>query len=452
MNQFAHKTGIERFNQPESIKLEFKQAFPKNATNVLKTIVAFANGTGGEMIIGVTDDRKIIGVEDPLLIEEKLANMVHDSIYPLLSPFISTLCVDDKVVLIVQILPGTQKPYYIKYLGLEKGVFIRIGSTNRHAKTEIVELLQQESIGISYDFKMDSSKNINCLDQKSLDIFFKRMGHSKYTNEALTKWHILKKNNGDFFPSVMGIILFGKQEMIMDYDFAGIRLTKYNGTGLSNISETKEYTLPISMKIEKICKDISYFLQKESYLDGAKRIERTIIPEFAIREAVVNAIAHRDYRIKGSSIKINVFDDRMEVISPGILPGNLDISDVGTGLSECRNRSIVRILRRLEVMEELGTGVARIFVLFQEKKLKKPSLMEQNQFFKLILPQVREYEERTDRIYDLIKSSQGLKASELAQLLNAHRNTILQDINKLIQLNKIEKIGSGKNIKYKTVD
>jgi len=110
----------------------------------------------------------------------------------------------------------------------------------------------------------------------------------------------------------------------------------------------------------------------------------------------------------------------------------LDISDVGTGLSECRNRSIVRILRRLEVMEELGTGVARIFLLFREKKLKKPSLIEQNQFFKIILPQVREYEERTDRIYDLIKSSQGLKASELAQLLKVHRNTILQDINKLI--------------------
>jgi len=451
MNQFAHKTRIERFNQPESRKLEFKQALPKNATSVLKTIVAFANGAGGEMIFGVTDDRKIIGVEDPLLIEEKLSNMIHDSIYPLLSPFISTLCVDDKITLIVQILPGNQKPYYIKSLGLEKGVFIRIGSTNRLANTEMVTLLQQESIGISYDTKMDSSKNVNCLDQKSLDIFLKRIGHTQYTNEALAKWHILKKNNGDFFPSVMGIILFGNQEL-MDYDFAGIRLTKYNGTGLSNISETKEYTLPISMKIEKICKDISYFLQKESYLDGTKRIERTIIPEFAIREAVVNAVAHRDYRMKGSSIKINIFDDRMEVISPGILPGNLDISDVGTGLSECRNRSIVRILRRLEVMEELGTGVARIFALFQEKKLKKPSLMEQNQFFKIILPQVREYEERTDRIYNLIKSSQGLKASELAQLLKVHRNTILQDINKLIQSNKIVKIGLGKNIKYKTID
>jgi len=74
-----------------------------------------------------------------------------------------------------------------------------LGSTNRHAKTEIVALLQQESIGISYDLKMDSSKNINCLDQKSLDIFFKRMGHSKYTNEALTKWHILKKIMEIFF-------------------------------------------------------------------------------------------------------------------------------------------------------------------------------------------------------------------------------------------------------------
>ena len=94
-----------------------------------------------------------------------------------------------------------------------------------------------------------------------------------------------------------------------------------------------------------------------------------------------------DYGLTGSSIKINVFDDRMEAISPGILYGNLDISDVGAGLSECRNRSILRIFRRLNLMEELGTGIARIFELYEDRNLKLPVFAEQGQFFKAVLPQ-----------------------------------------------------------------
>lgn len=123
----------------------------------------------------------------------------------------------------------------------------------------------------------------------------------------------------------------------------------------------------------------------------------------------------------------------------------------GTGLSECRNRSIARIFRKLNLMEELGTGIARIYDLYEEKRLKKPAFLEQGQFFKAILSQEREYQNNLDRIYNIIKRSTGISASDIAKKMKLHHNTILRYINQLIADGRIKKTGSGKNIIYKTM-
>ncbi|MBU2510490.1 hypothetical protein KJ966_04100 [bacterium] len=333
---------------------------------------------------------------------------------------------------------------------MEKGVYIRLGSTNRRATPEMISELKRHGRGIAFETEMDHSKGINDLEDSSLSVFFKTIGQAGYTNEALTKWRVLQKNNGDYFPTVAGLVLFGKRDLL-DYDFAGVRLTRYQGTMLSNISESREYGVPLVNNIELICSDVATFLQKESYLEGARRLERTVIPSFAIREVVVNAIVHRDYSMLGSSVKINVFDDRMEVISPGVLFGNIDISDIGTGLSECRNRSIVRVFRRLNLMEELGTGIARIFELSKEKRLKKPLFMEQGQFFKAVLFQRFESESNQDSIVDLIRKNGTSSASDLAGQLDLHHNTILKNLNQLMAIGKIRKVGSGKKTLYQLI-
>jgi len=437
----------EKIKQPENRKLEFKQALPPKK-NWLKTIVAFANGAGGELIIGVSDqERNIHDIQDPLLIEEKISSMIYDSIYPILSPYISIQNIDGKTILIIQILPGSAKPYFIKSLGIENGVFIRIGSSNRKATPEIIEQLRRQAIGISYELETDISKNENCLDKKCLDYFFDTI-HQSYDKEILSKWKILGKNNGDYFPTMTGIILFGKADLD-DYDHYSVRLTRFQGNTLTNISETKEYAIPLIDKTENICKDIIRFLKKESQLEGIRRIEQTIIPLFAIREVVINALAHRDYSIHGSTIKINIFDNRLEIISPGILSGNIDIADIGTGISECRNRAIVRIFRKLNLMEELGTGIARIFALFREKNLQKPVFYEQGQYFKAILYQEREFVDIKEKIHIIVHQSRGIQASKIAEHTNIHRNTVLKYLNELIREKKIIKTGSGKNIVYK---
>lgn len=437
----------QKLKQPESRKLEFKREFPTKS-DILKTIVAFANGAGGELIIGVSDHkREIIGVKDPLLLEEKISNMVFDGIQPFVSPFISVMNVAGKPVLIVKVLPGVDRPYYKKSEGVKRGVYVRVGSTNRRGSPEIIDEVRRQGRGITFETEIDISKGANHFDDSSLSRFFASIGQSGYTKETLTKWRFLQKNNGDYFPTIAGLVLFGKQDLI-DYDFANVRLTRYQGTTLSNISETKEYGVPIIEKVESICRDIAGFLRKESYLKGAQRLERTIIPTFAIREVVVNAIVHRDYSMIGSSVKISVFDDRLEVVSPGILFGHIDISDIGTGLSECRNRSVVRVFRKLNLMEELGTGIARIYELYREEGLKKPLFLEQGQYFKAVLPQHFALENNQDKIYELMRTSGGTSASEMAERLNLHHNTVLKNLKQLIKIGKVEKIGTGKKIRY----
>ena len=377
----------EKLRQPENRRLEFKSELPAKLTDILKTITAFSNGSGGELIIGVTDrERTIVGVRDPLLLEEKMSNAVHDAITPLLSPYISVLHREGKEIVIVQVLPGSSKPYYIRSLGPEHGVYIRVGSTNRRATPDIIQELRRQSLGIAFETESDVTKSPEDLDTGSLLEFFRAIGQAQPTSDTLTKWFLLRKNNGKFFPTIAGIILFGKSTLA-DYDFAGIRLTRFMGNTMSNIGETREYLVPILPKIETIIQDTAYLLRKESYLEGIRLLERTIIPFYAIREVIINAIAHRDYSIRDATIKINVFDNRLEVISPGVLPGTLSLADLGTGLSGCRNRAIVKILRKMNMMEELGTGIARIYELWKEKPLKSPEFLEQGQFFKAILPQ-----------------------------------------------------------------
>jgi len=117
----------EIVKQPESRMLEFKRELPKNRQNLLKTVVAFANGAGGNIYIGVSNDRSVVGVkEDSFDLEEKLSSMIYDSISPIPNVFYQTVCLDDNIIFIIRVLPGINKPYYLKKYGLINTVLKRL--------------------------------------------------------------------------------------------------------------------------------------------------------------------------------------------------------------------------------------------------------------------------------------------------------------------------------------
>jgi len=146
----------ELLSKRESKTLEFKREFNNsNKEKILQTIIAFANGSGGNLIFGIDDDRKIIGVANPFELEEKLSNITFDSIKPTIriDPVFTTE--QDKTLVIIKVPLGIETPYYQKNKGLEKGTYIRVGSTTRLAGKEIIKSLQLRGENISYDSQVD---------------------------------------------------------------------------------------------------------------------------------------------------------------------------------------------------------------------------------------------------------------------------------------------------------
>ena len=233
---------LTKIKQPESRKLEFKERFPEKS-DILKTIIAFSNGAGGDLIIGVSDkERDVVGIKNPLELEEKISNMINDSIHPQIVPYIYSMNIEGKVILVIQVLPGNTTPYFLKSKGIEKGVYIRIGSSNRLANIEIIAELRRKSLGVSYDYNIDRTLTINDFDSKSIGKFFNKIGVSNHTYRDIIKWKFINQNNGDIFPTIAGLILFGK-EHLFDYEYAGVRVTKFKNNTLADIESTKDFYL-----------------------------------------------------------------------------------------------------------------------------------------------------------------------------------------------------------------
>ena len=162
----------EILKQLEGKSLEFKKEIPKNRLKLLKTAVAFANGAGGRIYVGVNDDRRVEGIdEEPLDLEEKLSSIIYDSIAPIPSVFFQTVAFENKVIFVIRILSGPNKPYYLKKLGPEEGVFVRIGSTNRKADFQVLAELGRQARNISLDQEIDPSFDCDVLNMRRLEKF-----------------------------------------------------------------------------------------------------------------------------------------------------------------------------------------------------------------------------------------------------------------------------------------
>lgn len=184
-----------------------------------------------------------------------------------------------------------------------------------------------------------------------------------------------------------------------------------------------------------------------------KEIEREDhleIPELSIREAVINSICHRDYSIVGSSTKIDVFSDRIEIISPGNLPVGITLDELGQGASEIRNKLIAKAFRRLGYIERLGTGISRMISECNKAGLPAPIFEEPGRYFKVTFfrKKIRN-NEFEDRIIYEIKKVKEIKGKELAKIFNVHPNTILNYLKGMIENKIIEKLGKGPNVRYR---
>ena len=434
----------------EDRTLEFKREVPRNKTKLLKTVVAFANGSGGIVCIGVDNDRSVRGIhEDPFALEEQLSSVIYDSISPIPNVFFQTSTVEGKVLFIIKVLPGVNKPHFLKKLGPEKGTFIRIGSTNRQADAAVLAELGRQARNISLDGEIDHVFGCEILDLGMVQKYIHWRGlNVEASLDLLVRIKAAHRYDHICHPTVGGILLFSSK-LPEPYSYAGFRVSRFKGESRDElIHSTTIFSCLLIMPDEGI-DFVRLYLEKNVQIQDLRRTEEYDIPLPALREAVINAICHRDYSLTGSENKLDIFSNRVEITSPGVLPLGITLEDLGQGISEIRNKTIGKIFREVGYIEQLGTGIMRMRELCRKSGLRAPEFEEVGNFFRVTLyrPQI-ELVPDMQAVYDLVKKLGPLGSRDIAEHLGIHQNTALKRLKELVRKGLIRKMGSGTRVVY----
>ncbi|MCS5707336.1 putative DNA binding domain-containing protein [Candidatus Berkiella cookevillensis] len=439
------------FPERESKLLEFKSRVTDFAA-LIKTSIAFANAAGGRIVIGVDDKtREIIGITDSerIRIHDDFPNSLYDSASPNLVPQIYEQNFGEKTVAVIEIPASPRKPYFLKSVGVANGTYIRIGSSTRKANQEYIEDLVREAQRITYDEEI-VHQSIDVLSSELLKNFYgkgvtyKRLLADKILTQQVANKELLA-------PTIAGVLMFTEEPQAYVPE-ALIRCTRFKGKEGRDIIRTEEITGSIEQQSAIVMKVLETWLATDYELQGAKLKGRLPIPEEALREAVLNALMHRKYNIPGA-IKIAIYDDRLEIFSPGCFPGLVDINNLGDGITYLRNPVVVRLAHRMGLIETLGSGIRLIFDSCYKAGIKAPEYHDEGDFVKVIFyfhPHLDKKSD-TEAILALIQLTKQTTAGEVAEYLGVSRNTAIRKLSALVQKNQLVKVGKGPSVKYKLV-
>jgi ATP-dependent DNA helicase RecG len=424
----------------ESHTVELKESV---TADLKKEIIAFANADGGEIYIGITNQGKLIGVGNAESEMERINNMICDGIKPDLTGFtsVSSVRIGDSDIIKVSILRGTKRPYHLSDRGLKpSGVYIRHGITSAPASDEMIRQMIKESDGITFD----KSRSIN----QDLTFYYAE----KYFMDS-------KISFGDTNKRTLNLIdsdgYFTNAALLLsDQCEHSIKCAVYKGTGKTNFQARNEFTGSILKQMEEAFQYINTQNNLHSSIVLLKREDHPDYPLYAIREALINSIVHRDYDYSGS-ILINIYDDRIEFISIGGLVKGLTLADIMGGVSQPRNTIIANIFYRLELIESYGTGIRRIIESYEGSK-NQPTFSPAPASFVVILPN-RNYmaEEQVainisneEKVLQLFKSKEEISRRDIEELLGCSAFPAFRILSMLQKQNKIERIGSARATKY----
>ncbi len=434
----------ELLAKEEGKTLEFKENCHPTQ-KILRTVVAFANTAGGTLVFGVRDRTKeVIGLSDPLKEEERLANLFADNIRPMLIPDIRIISWRDREIIVV-LVPHLIGPYYLRSEGPAKGVYIRLGSTNRRAGPEIIAEIQRLAVNTSFDEQPCTKVNSEAIDFRAASEFFAQVS-LKLTPAKRHSLNLLVDHGGREVPTRGAVLLFGKNRRDLFPD-AVIRCARFRGTDKSRFLDQVEIDEYLPRAVESA---VAFVERHTAQALEIERVRRKEIPEYppaATREAIINAIVHADYSIGGMSINVAVFDDRIEISNPGSLPFGLTLEAALAGVSKLRNRVIGRVFRELKLIEQWGSGMGRMIAACAEVGLRPPHFEEIGNSFRVTLysgkvatPAVPEWQRQLVRY---LTEKHEISTRDAAQIWKISDRAARTRLKKLVSVGILTEIGTG---------
>jgi ATP-dependent DNA helicase RecG len=437
---------ITLLSKPEGKTLEFKRDL-SSPEGALKTLVAFANTSGGILLVGVEDGTKRVkGVADILSEEERLANLIADSISPKLVPSMEVMPWRKTQVLAVEIYPSSSRPHHLNRLGSEEGVFVRVGSTNRRADSFLIEEMRRYNQVSSFDEQPMPELNSEAIDFRVASEFFKPI--RKLTPHDLQTLKIVTNYQGRVVPTIGGILLFGV-DRLNPYPDAWIQAGRFAGSDRRRILDSIEVRSYLPGAAEEVIAFLRKHMTREAVIGSVKRTDLWTFPVVAVREAIMNAIVHADYAQHGAPIRVALFDDRLEIENPGLLPFGLTIDDIQKGVSKLRNRVLGRVFQELGLIEHWGSGIQRMTAACQDRGLDAPQFEEIGTHFRVTLSAIPHHAPAKDARDESILAAlaenleSGLSTSQIAKEIKLSPRAARTRLVSLVERGLIVEVGSG---------
>lgn len=357
-----------RFTESETVEL--KEIFVNDIT---KELIAFANCNGGVLYIGIADDGTIVGVPQPDNTMLQITNIVRDTIKPDITMFLhyEMETIEQKQIIKIEIQRGTKRPYYVPKKGLRpEGVYVRQGTSSVPASDDAIRQMMKETDGDIFEQTRSFQQDLT-FDMAQHE-FSRR--HLEFGTAQMKTLGLLNNEN----------IYTNLALLLSDQCPHTIKSATFTDNTLNQFQDRREFSGSLLQQLNDAYAYIDLHNATHASFEGLYRIDTRDYPEVAVREALLNALVHRDYAYS-SSIIISIFHDRMEFASIGGLMPGVTLDDVLIGLSVCRNEKLANIFYRLELIEAYGTGLNKIMQAYADCP-QKPQIIVSSNAFKIILP------------------------------------------------------------------
>ncbi|MEN6383928.1 MAG: ATP-binding protein [Phycisphaerales bacterium] len=432
----------------EGLTVEFKEQY---TAKIDRDIVAFANTKGGCILLGIADNGRIIG--------QKLNNRIKSEIHNIgrnCDPPVSiNRILQVEEIAVIQISEGDEKPY-----SCSSGFFRRLDAVTQKMSQKEVRMLFRETDNVFFESQFCHSLNVKGIAVEKVKTFLKETGASlRISKTALplifSSLAVMDKNK----INNAGALMFASNiKKIMPH--CESIMGAFKGEDKTHIYDRKDVQDDLFTQFNEAVSFLKKHLNVRSEISDVNRHDIYEIPIDALREAVVNAIIHRDYSLKGTSIYIRVFDDRVEIENPGGLLSPVTLQSLGKS-SVRRNPIIADLFHRMGKVERMGSGIDRMRELVHGAKLREP-LFETNDFFRVIfyrnplyaLKRAKSTVEKTmektvektmEKILNLIEEKPNITQNELMTKTGLSRPGVEWNIRKLKDKGMIRRIGSDRS-------
>lgn len=432
----------------ESETVELKETYVED---IRKEVIAFANSTGGIIYVGIRDHGEVVGVENPDSVTQQISNSCRDSIKPDVTMFLGyeTLAIDGKLVVAVHVQRGTTRPYYLGSKGLKpSGVFVRQGTSSAPASEATIRQMIKETDG-------DKFEDMRSLNQ---DLTFTEANHF-FTIQKIefgaTQMRTLGLVNNENMYTNLALLLSDQCPHI-------IKGAAFRGIEQEEFQDRREFTGSLLTQLNDAYSYLNLWNQTQATFNGLYRTDSRDYSETALREALLNAIVHRDYSFSASTL-VSIYENRVEIISYGGLPADITLKDVLLGLSVCRNQKLANIFYRLNLIEAYGTGLKKIKDAYRGKN-GAPEFMAGPNSFKVVLPNMNALKPKApesdvqrknkdiETVVHFMEEQGEVTRYDVETHLGISASTTIRLIKKLKDSGYIIAVGKGKNTKYKLAD